>query len=87
MLIYCCSHCGVGFSVWYLVCCTVLSIVLCFAIISLGKRDLVAFLYNVTVVVLCLFLTVPWIGLQCVIAAFPGDIHLLFLLYLRILSY
>ena len=25
--------------------------------------------------VLCLFLTVPWIGLQCVIAAFPDHIH------------
>ena len=26
----------------------------------------------VTVSVLCLFLTVQWVGLQCVIVAFPG---------------
>ena len=25
------------------------------------------------------FLTVPWVGLQCVIVAFPGHTHLLFL--------
>ena len=30
-----------------------------------------------TVSVLCLFLTVPWVGLQCVIVAFPGHTHLL----------
>ena len=30
-----------------------------------------------TVSVLFLFLTVPWVGLQCVIAAFPGQICLL----------
>ena len=27
--------------------------------------------------VLCLFLTVPWIGLQSVIVTFPGNTHLL----------
>ena len=26
---------------------------------------------------MCLFLTVPWIGLQCVIVVFPGHTHLL----------
>ena len=30
------------------------------------------------VIVLCLFLTVPWVGLQFVIVAFPGHTHLLF---------
>ena len=30
------------------------------------------------VVVLCLFLNVLWVGLQCVILAVPGHTHLLF---------
>ena len=30
---------------------------------------------------LCLFLTVAWVGLQCVIVAFPGQTHL-FLMYI-----
>ena len=33
---------------------------------------------HLAVSVLCLFLTVPWVGLQCVIVAFPGHSHLLF---------
>ena len=32
----------------------------------------------VTVNVLCLFLTVKWVGLQCVIVVFPDHTHLLF---------
>ena len=32
----------------------------------------------VTINVLWLFLTVPWVGLQCVIVVFPGHTHLLF---------
>ena len=38
----------------------------CFAIIT------------VTINVLWLFLTVPWVGLQCVILVFPDHIQLLF---------
>ena len=30
---------------------------------------------HVSVVILCLFLTVPWVGLYCVIVAFPGQTH------------
>ena len=30
-----------------------------------------------TVGILCLFLTMPWVGLQCVIVAFPGHTHFL----------
>ena len=48
-----------------------------FAILSLGKRELVAFWCHVTVSILGLFLTVPCIGLQCVIVAFPGHTHFL----------
>ena len=52
-----------------------------FAIILKRKRKLVALLllsYRciVTINVLRLFLTVPWVGLQCVIAVFPDHTHL-----------
>ena len=47
----------------------------------MGKRELVALLYLstclVTVKVLWLFLTVPWVGLQCVIVVFPNHTHFL----------
>ena len=33
----------------------------------------------VTITVLWLFLTVPWVGLQCVIVVFPDHTHLFFL--------
>ena len=47
------------------------------------KRKLVALLLLsnrciVTINVLWLFLTAPWIGLQCVIVVFPDLAHLLF---------
>ena len=43
-----------------------------------GSISLIAFQYHVTVNILCLFLTVLWVGLQCVIAAFSCHTHLLF---------
>ena len=54
-----------------------------FAIVWKRKRKLVALLllsYRciVTINVLWLFLTVPWVGLQCVIVVFPDHTHLLF---------
>ena len=54
-----------------------------FAIILKRKRKLVALLlltYNciVNVNVLWLFLTPPWVSLQCVIVVFPDHTHLLF---------
>ena len=68
-----------GYCVRSLFCYAVLCVLSSFVIISLGKRELVALLYShVVVVALCLFLTVPWVGLQCVIVAFPGHTHLLF---------
>ena len=42
--------------------------------------DRIALLCVVAVCVLCLFLTVLWVGLQSVIVAFPGHTHLLFCL-------
>ena len=54
-----------------------------FAIILTRKTELVSLLLLsfgclVTVNVLLLFLTVPWVGLQCVIEVFPDHTHLLF---------
>ena len=53
-----------------------------FAIILKRKRKLVALLLLsyiciVSVNVLWLFLTVPWVGLQCVIVVFPDHTHFL----------
>ena len=53
-----------------------------FAINLYMKRELVGLLslsYEclVTVSVTCLFLTVPWVGLQCVIVVFPNHTHFL----------
>ena len=53
-----------------------------FAIILKRKRELVAlllFTYGclATVNVLWLFLTVPWVGVQCVIMVLPDHTHLL----------
>ena len=54
-----------------------------FAIILKRKKKLVALLLLsyiciVTINVVWLFLTVPWVGLQCVIMFFPDHTHLLF---------
>ena len=52
------------------------SVISSFAIISLWKTELIALLLlssfcHVTVSVLCLFLMVTWVGLQCVIVIVP----------------
>ena len=47
--------------------------VCCFAIFQMSFRC------SVTIIVLWLFLTVPWVGLQYVIVVFPDHIHLLFI--------
>ena len=54
-----------------------------FAIILTRKRELFSLLYLsflclVSVNDMCLFLAVPWVGLQCVIVAFPDHTHFLF---------
>ena len=54
-----------------------------FAIILKRKRKLVALLLlsyrcSVTINVLWLYLTVPWVGLQCTIVVFPDHTHLRF---------
>ena len=59
--------------------CTLLCVLPSFAIILMGKGELVALpcvssWCLVTVIVLLLF-TVPWVGLQCVIMVFPDHTH------------
>ena len=54
-----------------------------FAICLKRKRKLVALLllsyrFIFTINVLWFFLTVPWVGLQCVIMVYPDHTHLLF---------
>ena len=63
-------------------CCTSLYVHSSFAIILMGKRELVALLSLSSlclVIVVWLFLAVPWVCLQFVIVVFPDHYHLLFL--------
>ena len=69
----------VGVLCLYLFCYALLCVHSSFAIILKRKRKLVALSYRciVTINVLWLFLTVPWVDLQCVIVVFPDHTHLL----------
>ena len=79
--LYSCSYCrgfmsGLCFAIQYF-----MSFWICYHLDGekrAGCFTLTVFL--VTVSVLWLFLTVPWIGLQCVILVFPDQTHLPFLL-------
>ena len=62
-------------------CCTLLYVPSSFAIILMGKRELVAMLSLSSwwlVIVVWFFLAVPWVCLQFVIVVFPDHTHLLF---------
>ena len=62
-------------------CCMLLYVPSSFAIILMGKRELVALLSLSSwclMIVVWLFLAVPWVCLQSVIVVFPVHIHLLF---------
>ena len=66
-----------GLYFWY----ALLSDLSSFAIILTRKRELAVMLLLsclVNVSVLWLFLTVPWVGLQCVLVVFPDHTHLRF---------
>ena len=66
----------------YLYLLTLLYVHSSFAIIMMGKRELVALLSLSSwclVSVVCLFLAVPWVCMQFVIVVFPDHTHLLFL--------
>ena len=62
-------------------CCTLLYVPSSFAIILMGKRELVV-LPGLSswclVIVAWFFLAVPWVCLQFVIVVFPDHTHLLF---------
>ena len=63
-------------------CCALLYVHSSFAIILLGKRELVALLSLPSwylQIVVWLFLTMLWVGLQFVIVVFPDHTQLLFL--------
>ena len=63
-------------------CCTLLYVHSSFASILMGKRKLVALLSLSSwclLMVVWLFLVVPWVCLQFVIVVFPDHTHLLFL--------
>ena len=67
-----------------MVCCTLLYVQSSFAIILMGKRELVALLSFSSwclVNLVLLFHAVPWVCLQFVIVAFPDHTHLIFFLY------
>ena len=79
----------VGVCNCFMFCCTLLYVRSSIAIILMGKRELVALLKLSSwclVMVEWLFLAVPWGCLQFVIVVFPEHTHLLFLLFLVILS-
>ena len=65
-----------------LICYALLCVHSSFAVILKRKKKLVALLLlsyrcMVTINVLWLFLTVTWVGLQCLIVIFPDHTHLL----------
>ena len=65
-------------------CCTLLYVRSSFAIIFMGKRELVALLSLSSlglVIVGWLFLAVPWVSLQFLIVVFPDQTHLLFFVF------
>ena len=68
------GHC---FVIQYIVVCVCVCVYVC---VCVREREMVALLklsscYPVAVSVLCLFLTVLLVGLQCVIVAFAGHTH------------
>ena len=85
LLVYCLMFFPlfVGVLCLSLFCYALLCVHSSFAIIMKRKRKLVALLllsyrFIVTINVMWLFLTVPWVGLQYAIVVFPDHTHLLF---------
>ena len=75
-----------GFCNFSMFCYELLYVHSCFVIILMGKRDLVALLslsFWCLVIVVWLFLAVPWDSLQFVIVVFPDHTHLLFSIWPR----
>ena len=71
-----------GFFNCSMFCSGLLSVHSSFAIIPMGKRELVALFCLSSwchIIVVWLFLTMPWVCLQFVIVVLPDHTHLLFL--------
>ena len=72
----------VGFCNRSMFCCAVLCVHSSFLIILMGKRELVTLLClssGCRMIVVWLFLTIPWVRLHFVIVVFPCHTYLLFL--------
>ena len=70
-----------GVCICSMFCCMLLYVHSSFAMIFMGKRELVALLSLSSwclMIVVWLFLAVPLVCLQCVIVVFPDHTHLLF---------
>ena len=71
-----------GFCNCSVFCCALLCVHSSFAIISIGKREragcFALSVFLVGVIVVWLFLTMPWVCLQFVIVVFADHTHLLF---------
>ena len=70
-----------------LFCCMLLYVHSSFAIILMGKRELVVLLSLSSwclVIVVWLFLGVPWVCLQFVIVVFPDHLHVLLFCQLQV---
>ena len=72
-------NCLWGFCVWSLFCYSILCVLPSFAEEKAGY--LTVFLMSCAVSVLCLFFTLLWIGMQCVIVVFPDHTHFFFKSY------
>ena len=86
LLLTCCFNVTpiVGVCNYSMFCCTLLYVPSRFAIILMGKRELVALLGLSSwclVIAMWLFLAVPWVCLQFVIVVFPYHTYLLFIWY------
>ena len=71
-------------------CCTLLYVHSSFTIILMGKRELIALLSLslwCLVLVVWLFLAVPWACLKFVVVVFPDHTHLLFLYTTHVVVY
>ena len=72
-----------GFCNCSMFCCMFPYVSSSFAVILMGKRELVTLLglsSGCLVIVVWLFLAVPWVSLQFVIVVFPDHTHLLFII-------
>ena len=77
----------VGFCSYFMFCCALLCVHSSFAIIFIGERELAALTSLSSwclVIVVLLFLAVPYVCLQFVIVVFPKHTHLLIFLCIRV---